>query len=218
MKIQELLNTDEISIGKDKEITPPTKQFGRDSYAYPINNDPHMFGKSSRHPMNKDEDGYYQYIKAVEPYIDSNPYLPRVYSIRSTKTPDSPSERMHYRLEKLFTFRDVAFDQSEQLKAMMMRVLSKDTNFNDTVYNLWHYKLIPAIKSAILTNDYSAFRDSKLIHALKLIAKVLDKHPNILLDMKFDNVMLRNTPHGLQLVISDPVARNTVDKGESNVS
>ena len=59
-----------------------------------------------------------------------------------------------------------------------------------------------------LPSESYVTQDKKLLQAIELIKNLVSQNPNFFLDMSIRNAMLRGTPAGPQLVLSDPIADN----------
>jgi hypothetical protein len=166
--------------------------------------DPFMYNLQTRLPTSLKFDGKYAWINAIEPYVDSNPYLPRYYTIRLQ--PDSEGKsRVEYQLEKLVP-----------LESMTTRILQGigARTFNDENYYT-DYNKRSDTRTAITRDLRFLFQtirdydrsdklnfDPKLMQALRLVNEVLKQKPFFSLEINKWNVMVR-LPN--QLVITDPI-------------
>ena len=166
--------------------------------------DPHMFRKKMRQPSKLDVDAYYQYIKYIEPYSDSNPFFPKVYGVDVKRDPNG-LEKPSYRIEKL-----VDIDQADQRMDYQLEDALKDRYLVNNAAG----SIVSIIRNAISGSfNLKNIKDGKLVQAIQLIQKFLDDHPKFELDLHRGNVMIRFTSVGPQLVITDPVQ----DRGASIV-
>ena len=62
-----------------------------------------------------------------------------------------------------------------------------------------------SLKDAVRENNYDNIKDSKLIEALKLIQNIKESHSDFAYDIRAPNIMIRRTPVGNQLVLTDPL-------------
>ena len=157
--------------------------------------DPHMFNKKSYFPSNLDKDAYYQYIKKIGPYISGNPYLPRVYIIKLIKHKDGHI-KPEYKMEKLEGWEN--FD-TDEIYAMSKRMFGPGNGCirPSTIMNY----CMRIFEGIINTNGM----DDKLIDALNLIYEVKNLNRDFHEDFSDDNVMLRRTKYGPQMVFIDPL-------------
>lgn len=180
--------------------------------------DPHMFSKKLFYPSNLEIDSYYQYIKAIEPHMGSNPYFPRVYGINMVKDAEGV-QKPTYKMEKLSTFNDFDKDAIFALGQRILRGLPSTAT--DVSAKVVYQQIISVIDRALDSRAYAEkqIRDKKLLQALELIRKVIAMHPKFRNDIHSDNIMLRGTSQGPQLVITDPIAdgfTSPIKKGQSH--
>lgn len=221
MKIHELLNEDQFepqvkelpqsvpfNLKKMGQKTIQTQhKGGAYGMATPDPNDPFMYRKKLRQPSILNNDAYYQYIKACMPYMDSNPFFPKVYNVKIKKDPKGLTKPM-YDMEKLIPMEDayaeIGYDELDEIFRNKYLIHPESE----------HRSMIRIINSATSQNDTSDIKDEHLIQAINLIRKVYESNPKIFdLDMHSGNFMVRNTSTGPQLVITDPIA----DDGRSIV-
>lgn len=198
---------------------------GRGFYStvVPDREDPHLVRKHS-HRFNSPSDKFYdndtydqfsEYVYTNKLY--DNPYFPRIY--KHDKISDKSGQMLHkYQIERLehLTALDV-----ESIRAMYIRLFP---NGDDLYYDIIEsnknhgpqpppvmFKLklniAKTIQNCIKTGNTSNIIDDALIEAINylnhFIHNVCEK---CVLDLHVNNYMVRRTPHGFQLVISDPVA------------
>jgi hypothetical protein len=94
----------------------------------------------------------------------------------------------------------------------MAKKLYKGFPDNKIYYDVRPYifrNLAKMMSENIKTGNYSNVLDSNLKGALNLIRKIIQKsNGNITLDLHKDNIMVRGTPSGPQLVITDPLVED----------
>lgn len=188
---------------------------GNFSTVRPDKKDPHMVRKNHHSPIMSDiddQDGYIPFInhlirhKLMGEYIN----LPRVYDVK--KITDREGDYIYsYTIEKLIDGKNVSI---EELNTIIDRTLGdepakgmswssrEESSVKPKILNQWFGAQI----EYGLTNGFYNIKDEELIKALKLIDFVNDRNPNNVTDIHGGNIMYRRTPHGLQLVISDPLA------------
>lgn len=180
--------------------------------------DPFMYGKQAHMPSNLLYDGYYQYVQAIKPIMDSNPYVPRIYSIKLQRDQQG-YVRPIYKMEKLVPGNSLnkkilygigvrLFGNEEWFKAY-----NSNEEFEELEsYDLWKYT------AEIISNGIQAYPgkpkmlskfvpiqfDEQLSEVMKLIKMITIKNDNIELDLHSGNIMVR--PGTIpQLVITDPL-------------
>jgi hypothetical protein len=178
--------------------------------------DPFMYGKQAHMPSNLLYDGYYQYVQAIKPIMDSNPYVPRVYSIKLQRDQQG-YVRPIYKMEKLVPGNSLnkkilygigvrLFGNEEWFKAY-----NSNEEFEELEsYDLWKYT------AQIISDGISAYPgkpklfsvpvqfDEQLSEVIKLIKMITIKNDDIELDLHSGNIMVRPGPIP-QLVITDPL-------------
>lgn len=184
--------------------------------------DPHLVTKSTKTDAYNLEtyDVYWYYIrKIVESKINEhNPYFPRVYGVTSykLKSPtnkiDAKSEMRNAKIEKLESLH--SFNRDKELlipillrirnKKYLMKYLNTDENFSD-INGLDIMTFITGFvrDDIALRNDDEHIDDKLYLQAIKFIRNISKKAYNV--DIHMDNLMIRRTPYGLQLVITDPL-------------
>jgi len=188
--------------------------------------EPHEFHKVSNMPSNLKVDAYYHYVQAILPYMDSNPYFPKIYSI-SIKRDKSGRTKPKYKME---TLHHATKFSVEVLMSVGNNIFdgfddSCTTSFNENVRSdhAWLF-MRHLIKWVIIhgTMDgctYAGYEvnltltDKYLLQAAKIIRDVLQSNLHFELDLNPDNIMVRMSPHGPHLVITDPLS----DGGKSLV-
>jgi hypothetical protein len=178
--------------------------------------DPFMYGKQAHMPSNLLYDGYYQYVQAIKPIMDSNPYVPRVYSIKLQRDQQG-YVRPIYKMEKLVPGNSL---NKKILYGIGVRLFGNEEwfkayNSNEEFealesYDLWKYT------AQIISNGIQAYPgkpkmlsvpiqyDEQLLEVIKLIKMITIKNDNIELDLHSGNIMVRPGPIP-QLVITDPL-------------
>ena len=183
------------------------------AHGYEDPDDPFMFRKKNHLPgKTLSKDAYFQYVKTIAPHIKSNPFLPRIYEVRIEKDPTG-DEQPEYTLEKLVHLEDVNL---QTLKSVCYSIFGNNEqeieNFITTkqCINL----LIDGLETAFYSNESArrtagsgqiSVTNKKLLQALSIIKKVRDTNSLYGLDLHQENMMLRITPVGAQLVLTDPL-------------
>jgi hypothetical protein len=190
--------------------------------------DPHMAIKSEKGAYDvfkMDYNAYYAWVKAISPYMKSNPYLPRVYVI-DDRTDASGSKNPRYKMEKLYSPDEVNL---KVLLALAEKLYDEQTMRDirieaKQVYDQYYdgqYGTDEIAKNKFklyfwreyIANSYKLWElgdesdDENLKQALAIVKSLITgpdaQHSE---DMHDGNFMIRITPHGPQLVFTDPIA------------
>lgn len=200
--IQSKSDFDFYKMNKDRDI----ESTGPESGAYAIGSqdkkDPHMYNKKHFLPSNLENDGYYQYVKAIQPYMAENPYFPRVYVVKLTK--DSKGNILpEYKMEKLSPANEFSFSS---ILAMAKKMFKEFPDIPSGYNSHYIMSVISRnLLSATSIRDFSNIADDNLKSALLLIDKIIESNDMINLDLHANNIMIRGTQIGPQLVITDPL-------------
>lgn len=242
MRIQELIKTQYTSTPiSDKEIqdledTPLDKP---ERGAYAVGNptyDPHVFHKQTISATDLKNDPTFQYIKAIQPYIDSNPYFPKTYTVDIkldrngqphpqyhveslvhgtdySKQAETPTQGEGYTGDSFYWMANRMYGNENWIKAApMTAIMSMHKKPLKVPQYVWAklaalyrllYKEYPNMSTA---TKYNLELDPKLVQAIKLIKKLENSNPLFTDDQHANNLMIRRTSIGPQLVINDPLA------------
>ncbi len=175
--------------------------------------DPHEYEVSTWLPTNLRYDAKYHWIKAIYPYMGDNIHLPVYYNIRFERDKNSLI-RTKYTMERLVKLDSLNSKQLQSLAA---------TTFNDDSFyeiDVTPDKISQMIRHLMVdmkhrqTPRYSV--DAELNQAIELIVDLLEKNKIFVPDLGNENIMVRNTGNGLQLVITDPISDNGISIREPN--
>ena len=169
-------------------------------------------------------DGYYAYINKIMDLKNetNNPYLPQVYDAKVVKPKSVGSEPyFELELEKLSKWEDLS---GNQLRAILEKML--DESFenekklldvlkflgysvaSDTIDEWLMYIILYFIRLTIKNPNFSLMgmkiRDPQLLEVTDML-RYLSKS-GYGMDLHDQNIMVRNTKYGPQLVITDPLA------------
>lgn len=203
---RELPQSVPFNLRKMGKRTEKTVRKGGGAYATgtPDPTDPFMYRKKLRQPSNLEMDAYYQYIKFIQPFMDENPFFPKVYNIDIKKDPKGllkPS----YKIEKLMPIRDAENEMEGDLENALANKYLHDPD---------EWSVLTVITKAITNDSYlEKIKDEKLIEAIQLIRYFFEANPQFVEDLHLGNMMVRFTSVGPQLVFTDPAH----DRGESIV-
>ena len=170
--------------------------------------DPHEYKVKTWLPTDLKYDAKYHWIKAIHPIMGDNPYLPVYYNIKFER--DTLGwVKTNYTMENLVELHTLRIDQ---LRAIAAKAFN-DENFYDVAVS--PQMIAKKIREMIIDQKRGASStqdiDPGLAEAIKLIVEVLKKNPAFHDDLHAGNLMARNSPYGLQLVITDPMG----DEGRS---
>lgn len=154
-----------------------------------------------------DGDGFYNFIKelAKDDSMASNPYFPRVYNLNAYTNDESDS--FVARMEKLIPMSDL---NVKQVDAILRRIVDRDVE--DSFPEIKQMgdeerknHLIQQVLNMIRgRRTHAVPKDTHFNQALDKINMLKQDHRGHI-DWSVDNMMARRTPHGAQLVFSDPL-------------
>jgi hypothetical protein len=172
--------------------------------------DPHEFIKKPHLTAKLDKDAYYKYVMEIRDLKQQgyhNPFFPQVYNIDITQDPKG-NQRPRYRIEKLqqgdsFPARTL-IGMYERLfnDEFNMRYLEGTTNKS---YAVWR-EISNQINRAVERSNYTNIRDDQLKEALLLIDKIIQENPDWNVDLHVNNIRVRGSSVGPQLVLMDPIS------------
>ena len=156
--------------------------------------------------------GYLQYVLASKKHSNANPYLPKIHSVTNM----GPSQGYHefeVKMEHLYELSDLSTLESTTLWNKI---------FNDTQEDVKYYELAKVIAKIIkfqrmpenipgLNKDIKI--DPLLLRVANLIHKIQQSAPpnsGMRIDIHDQNMMIRRTSVGQQLVITDPLYNDKV--------
>lgn len=198
--------------------------------------DPHIFRKQTVDPTNINNDPTYLYIRAIEPFIDSNPYFPKTYVLDLRKdaqgairpaydvetlihgtnyseTAPVPIQDQGYTKESIYWMAARMYGNEDWIKAAptTFTLPNKEDPKKDAQY-VWEkaarlfrllFKEYPTLDTA---KQYNLKLDPKLLQSMDLIKRLMAKHPDFQDDLHVNNLMIRRTNLGPQMVINDPLS------------
>ena len=194
----------ELTARQERNIDYEQPGWGKFSRGQSDPKDPFLYKKKSHLPVELKDDAYYQYIQAAKEHMKSNPYFPRVYKIALHQDPNG-KVKPEYNIEQLHT--DLAdpegnidVSHGRDIDAAIAERILYTVPENLNVNGLAMY-----LDSVARKQDYSNIRDKKLVQALELINQVVAQG-HFQWDLHNENLALRLTPHGPQLVLMDPIS------------
>jgi hypothetical protein len=180
--------------------------------------DPHLVVKSQHSYVDEKElklDSYYQYLNFIRYHkiADKNIHFPRTYK----KQLYAKDNKKNYTLE---------IEKLEHLTDLNIKELSAIFNkdFVDVgdVESIKDYKKVPdIIKYTLNSGNMDKIRSTTLKTSCMILRKIAKKLKKSTYDIHISNIMFRRTPHGPQLVFTDPFsnfsasARKAYDEDKS---
>lgn len=171
--------------------------------------DPHEFIKKTHLTTKLDKDAYYTYVMEIRKLKQEgyqNPFFPQVYKVDITQDTKG-NQRPRYRIEKLQS--GYGNYPPEALEGMYERLfnneLKVDTAFDNRSYAIW-YEISQQLRKAVQRGNYTNIRDDQLKEALMLIDKIIEEHPGWNEDLHIENIRIRGSSTGPQLVLMDPIS------------
>lgn len=169
-------------------------------------NDPHLIQKYSHTPMTSEwEEGFMLFTKYIVKHdLMDNIFFPKIYKVGQIK--DANGKHIDkYDIERLEQTTSLSHDE-------FVAIYDKIFNNPPKVYN--ERVLASQLHNAIEHFDGSNIKDPELLTALEAINKLANEvkrkylklHVTVNVDIHSDNIMIRRTPYGPQLVINDPLA------------
>lgn len=185
---------------KLQDIPKPADEIGRGVFSrvVPHPEDPHLVQKYNIHPLGPKRarvaDGFEQYVDFLIKYnLMDNVHFPKVYKVKTVT--DAGGERKNfYEIEKLYPLRQMT---DEELASISENVFGSS-------YTLVPSNIAERIEYAVTDTAWrEKIKSESLKNAIEALVKI-SKESDFSLDIHEDNIMFRRTPHGPQLVISDP--------------
>jgi len=173
---------------------------GVEAVVFEHSSDPALIVKVERKPTDPTSNAYYQYVRAIQPLMSNNPYLPRIYVADSFKT--SKGIRFAYTMERLYdAYEAVPHIHPDLFASFANRIFITpiDLPTDHHSYSIWT-ELVKVLSQAVRRGDYSNIRDRKLVQAFQLIVRL-----NHTIYLHSGNFMIRYTNVGPQMVVTDPV-------------
>jgi len=215
MKLSELVYPKTLNsrINKDFDIDKLSKiadrkmaggNAGINAYGNINPKDPHEFEKKTYLPIKLQNDGYYQYVTAIAPYIESNIFLPRVYVVEIVS--DSSGQVIpKYKIEALHKPEEFS---DESITGLANQVFDKTTPLigGEKAWKIIAERLRRAFVGAEEIEYLTS--NKQLIQAVGIIRKLLKENRSFYADMHTGNIMIRGTSVGPQLVITDPLGQH----------
>ncbi len=175
---------------------PVGNQEGAYSAVYPAASDPTQVTKSNLYPVNLEHDAYFNYVRTMAKLAAENPFFPRIYNI-NVKRDSTGDYHVRYQMERL---RPLNMLPPEVLHGMLVGLFDTSPSAFDS-----GRKIAALLNRAVEENDLSHIKDDQLAKAVELISRLSDQY-RYSPDIHIDNIMVRVTSVGPQLVITDPLS------------
>jgi hypothetical protein len=213
MKLHEVFSIDFEP--EDNEESEPAYSGRSSGYYYDVfgGNDPHEVVKKQKYDAEEDEEeGHSLYLQRASAY-SGNPFFPKVYDSKI-----SDEGKHHYTMERLLPFGRLSVEalisqfryfnyiksyESVDHLVDVIRFLCKEEGefcIKDKICGV----LSEELERVIVESRWDAINDEHLLKALMVIYD-LWIYFSVHLDLHSDNIMFRGSPHGPQLVITDPL-------------
>lgn len=186
--------------------SPKTKPLGRGTVAkvYDHPSDAHMVNRVTKSYKSGDhEQSYETFIEAMldDPHMKDNIHMPRVYGVKKFKSREG-RVRARYELEKLVMMHNV---DEVVLKAAIDSVYNIDADDGEYSPRELPWRFASELQYAISYNEFDNVISEEFLEALKFIKEVKKRARGVGYDLHEENIMLRITPTGAQIVFTDPL-------------
>lgn len=227
MRIQELLTEEEKEIigfepadpEYEKEFLRPKEFYKQGAYSYTTHHpshDPHMVKKTDRTALPPEQNPFYQYARviATAEKRNTNPYLPRVRVVDAEET-EWGGVIFTYECERLHDYEDVQYELGEDVVLHIGRKMFNDYDTLSKNYirdhrgdNLNAWEVLAGILHLMQVGHKSNWvKDPLFKQALDILHEIDEQTGNFFQwDWKADNLMIRFTSKGPQLVLTDPLS------------
>lgn len=184
MKLNEIIDV------QHSDSYHPGKYLGNGSFStvYDDKEDPHMVVKINNGEF---DEAFQLYVNELifRNLMGNNIHAPRIYK----KNDDT------YQMEKLVPYKEL---NTKDLIAIMDKYeIPLDNRYAPTELG-FHMTITEYISNSI--NNSSVIKSKKLQEIINVIKYLISEH-GVMEDIGTYNIMYRRTPHGYQLVVSDPV-------------
>lgn len=211
MKLNEIIEPEIITKNYKGQFRYPQKPntnaemgFGYFSVTRTDKSDPHMVIK--RHKKAYDfKEGFDIFAQnVVDNKLYKNIHFPKIYKSTDIKDKENQSIKK-WQIERLYPFKSLSEKELIHLVESYFYPSSFE-NFLSHGEKMIRFKIVDILKVAIYKGNYDPIKSDELKNALAIIKKMYENQTGIMLDLHQGNVMIRRTPYGNQLVITDPFA------------
>ncbi len=166
--------------------------------------DEHLYNKISRSHNRQIDDPYWDYVELCIKHQDSNPFFPRIYEYKRYKDKDG-SEIPKVKLEKLNKFPDI--EDNFKLYAAALNNITGKYEF-DGSDDIWGpSQLVGTIQDIIEGHEYTKNEYmEEYAYLVRNLVQNLRANKTVRYDLHMGNIMYRGSSHGVQVVITDPLA------------
>lgn len=211
MRLYELIKPSRSTSGPIDHVASDDAKKGAYGSVEDDKSDEHMVNKRYHRTYNTlDNDGYYTYINTLDKQDlpDTNPFFPRVYNINIEQ--DAAGKiKPTFNIEKLSSLKtldtdviyaigDSLFNNIDDYVMDSRRKILGDNRMTSGMLGL-------AIRDVLTRRDYGLLKNHHLADALKVIDNIISSNKKFFNDVYDENIMFRGTPHGPQVVLSDPI-------------
>lgn len=150
-----------------------------------------------------DNDAYFTYINTIvnDKTMQDNPYFPKVYNIKVYNQNNKNSYKI--KMEKLININKLS---NEEIKAISEKIMPDNwiaMGIGDTVNDLLRY-IREFLRKKVSTKDKEFF------DAINSISKIRNDNHDFRYDFHDENIAIRRTSVGPQLVILDPLHNDLI--------
>lgn len=158
--------------------------------------------KRSHTFSNLTNDAYFTYVKTIvdNKLFESNPYFPRIYAINTIKDKNTGEERYSINMEKLITLDSISDESLDIIYQRIFGVPIEKSVFTHST------RLSIDLLDTVENNNLSIIKDQYCKEALQLIKSIKENNARFIYDIHDNNIMIRKTNFGDQLVFTDPLA------------
>ena len=149
------------------------------------------------------KDGYNAFVKAL---IDNerarnSVLFPRIRSVRELKTPEDEYPRLLVRMERLEPLFNLGIEELRHMVARYTSAKVEDLEYNNDKFDMINL-FVDIIRGDSLVS--AKVTDTKLKNAIQWLQEIAQEE-KFFFDLHSENMMVRRTPYGPQLVLSDPL-------------
>lgn len=204
------------SLEKTKTKTGSRRISGEAAYGrvYDLPRETNSVLKIARHPESKIEmDGYFSFAKRIMHM--ENPYFPKIDELNQKLVSGNGEPYYTVKMERLHRLSDLSVDEIHAvLSRIFGRMLSDEEQKQFLLKNtqsqqrkrpdVWQIALATFMERAVQDDALTKqLQDAELVQALKMLRVFWKNHHYLDID-NHDNIMVRRTPYGAQLVFTDP--------------
>lgn len=179
---------------------------------------------------NWDADGYYKFIEKV---IDlkqetHNPYLPQIYNVKRIQPTTKSDPYLIVEVEKLYPSASMSTEEAKLVFSKMIgrKITQQDIDLIQKETGVdwktkepkpikWQWAIRNVMQAYIDDDDWGIWdnfkiKDPQFVEALQIVRDLVND--GYTLDLHDENYMVRKTPYGNQIVLTDPLSFKARDK------